>query len=198
MTEPTQPDEAAARPAQLWIIRHGETDWSKKGQHTSVTDLDLTERGVEAAMRLRGRLVGTSFDRVLSSPRLRARRTAELAGYPDPIIDPDLAEWRYGDFEGITTEQIDEHHPGWDLWRDGCPGGDSPEQIVARVDGVIDRLRKEGGRTLIFAHGHILRSLAVRWLDQDLSLGAHLPLDTAAITVLGNDRHITTIDRWNA
>lgn len=189
------------QPAHLWLIRHGETEWSRDGRHTSTTNLDLTEAGIEAAVQLRGRLAVPAvpvFDRVLSSPLLRARRTAELAGYPHPTIDPDLTEWRYGDYEGITTEQIRQRDPAWDLWRDGCPNGDSPDRIVARIDGLIERLRAWGGRTLIFAHGHILRSLTARWLDQPLALGAHLPLDTAAVSELGYARRIPTIDHWNA
>lgn len=191
-------DETSTTPAQLWLIRHGETEWSREGRHTSSTDLDLTETGVEAGRALRGRLSVTEFDHVLCSPLLRARHTAELAGYPNPSIEADLTEWRYGDYEGITTEQIREMDPTWLLWRDGCPGGESPEQVAARIDRLIDRLRTRGGRTLIFAHGHILRSLAVRWVDQPLLLGAHLPLNTAAVSELGQSRQIPTIVQWNA
>lgn len=185
-------------PAQLWLVRHGETEWSRDGRHTSTTNLDLTETGVEAAVNLRDRLSGQTFDRVLCSPLLRARRTAELAGFPHATIEPDLTEWRYGDYEGLTREQIRATRPDWLMWRDGCPNGDSPEQIADRVDHLIFRLRALGGRTLVFAHGHILRSLAVRWIDQSLILGSHLPLDTTAVCQLGSSRGVSTIDRWNA
>lgn len=186
------------QPARLWLIRHGETEWSRDGLHTSTTNLDLTDAGIDAALKLRDRLTVPAFDRVLCSPLLRAQRTADLAGFSHPTIDPDLIEWRYGDYEGRTTAEIQRTNPDWNLWYHGCPNGDSPEQIIARVDHLIFRLRALGGRTLIFAHGHILRSLAIRWLGQPLALGDHLPLDTAAVSILGYKRQTPTIDRWNA
>ncbi|WP_066905124.1 histidine phosphatase family protein [Millisia brevis] len=185
-------------PAQLWLVRHGETEWSRDGRHTSTTNLDLTDIGVEAAVNLHDRLSDHAFDRVLCSPLLRARRTAELAGFTHPTIEPDLTEWRYGDYEGLTREQIRATRPDWLMWRDGCPNGESPDQIADRVDHLIFRLRALGGRTLLFAHGHILRSLAVRWIDQPLTLGSHLPLGTTAVSQLGSSRGVSTIDRWNA
>ncbi len=190
-------DSPTADP-EVWLIRHGETEWSRSGQHTGVTDIPLTAAGEAAARALRGLLAGTRFDLVLSSPRQRALRTAELAGFEDVQIEPDLVEWNYGDYEGRTRADIHEERPGWDIWTDGAPNGETPAQIQARVDAVIRRCRAAGGRVLLFAHGHVLRTLAARWIAQPVTVGAHLPLDTAKVCVLAYDRGLPTLDRWNA
>jgi len=182
---------------EAWLVRHGETDWSISGQHTGKSDIELTSRGEELATALADRLKAYAFDRVWCSPLKRARRTAELAGFDDVEIVDDLFEWDYGDYEGRTTLEIHAERPDWSIWTDGAPGGETPEQICARVDRVIERARSEGGRTLMFAHGHVLRTLAVRWIEQPCPVGAHLPLGTGRICILGDDRGIPTIDRWN-
>jgi broad specificity phosphatase PhoE len=183
---------------EVWLIRHGETEWSRSGQHTGVTDIPLTPDGEAAAKALRDLLVGIHFDLVLCSPRQRARRTAELAGFDDVRIEPDLVEWDYGDYEGRTRVDIHKRRPAWSIWTDGAPNGETPAQIRGRVDRVIRTCRADGGRVLLFSHGHVLRTLAARWIAQPVSVGAHLPLDTAKVCVLAYDRGIPTLDRWNA
>jgi broad specificity phosphatase PhoE len=183
---------------EVWLVRHGETEWSKSGQHTGTTDLPLTEVGEKAAEGLRSLLSGTSFDRILCSPRQRARRTAELAGISDLHIDEDLVEWDYGEYEGMTRVQVHENRPGWSIWSDGAPGGETPEEMAKRVDRVIAKCRANGGRVLLIAHGHVLRSLAARWIESPVTVGANLPLDTAKLSVLSYDRGTPTIDRWNS
>ena len=183
---------------EVWLVRHGETEWSRSGRHTGITDLPLTPAGEKAAESLRPLLTANHFDLVLCSPRKRARHTAELAGVVGPQIDDDLVEWDYGDYEGRTRIDIQDERPGWSIWSDGAPGGESPDQIRERVDGVIGRCRDVGGRVLLIAHGHVLRTLAARWIDQPVTVGAHLPLDTAKLSVLSWDRGAPTIDRWNA
>jgi len=162
------------REPEVWLVRHGETEWSKSGQHTGVTDLPLTEAGIEAALTLSGLLSGVRFDLVLSSPMVRARRTAELANVEGVRIEDDLVEWNYGDYEGRTRNDIQSERPGWSVWTQGAPGGESPEVLSARVDRVIATCRSSGGRSLLFAHGHVLRGLAARWIDQPIDVGAHL------------------------
>jgi broad specificity phosphatase PhoE len=183
---------------EVWLIRHGETEWSRDKRHTGRTDLPLTERGEADARALSEVLRALAFDLVLSSPRQRALRTATLAGFANPIVTDDLAEWDYGDYEGITRTAIHEQNPDWSIWTDGAPGGEAPGQVRDRVDRVIARCQATAGRCLLFAHGHVLRTLAACWLDQPVSLGEHLPLDTAKISVLGFDRGSPTLDRWNA
>jgi broad specificity phosphatase PhoE len=183
---------------EVWLVRHGETEWSKSGQHTGVTDLPLTEAGVEAARALRPLLADTSFDLVLCSPRERALHTARLAGLEDFHIEEDLVEWDYGEYEGRTRVEVHEKRPDWSIWTDGAPGGESPGQVRARVERVIGKCRAQGGRILLVAHGHVLRTLAVRWIEQPVEAGAHLPLETARISVLGYDRGTPTLERWNA
>jgi len=184
--------------SEVWIIRHGETEWSKSGRHTGTTELSLTEKGEQDALRLAPALAGVHFDLIMCSPRARARRTAELAGVRGLEIDAELAEWDYGDYEGRTRVQIQEERPGWSVWADGCPGGESPAQASARVDRVIARIHAIEGRALVFAHGHILRALAARWLTQPVALGAHLELVTGRVSVLGHDRGTPTLELWNA
>jgi len=183
---------------ELWLVRHGETEWSKAGRHTSTTDLPLTEHGVEVARALAPRLAGIDFDLVLTSPRQRARRTAELMGYVGAEVDDDLAEWAYGDYEGITTPAIRERAPGWTVWTGPIPGGETAEQVSDRLDRVIKRVRACPGRSLVFGHGHALRALAARWLDLPAGDGRHFRLDTATLSVLGYERESAVILRWNS
>jgi broad specificity phosphatase PhoE len=183
---------------ELWLVRHGETEWSRDGRHTSVTDLPLTERGIADARALASRLAGTAFDLVLSSPRQRALRTAELAGFDNPVVDVDLAEWAYGDYEGITTTEIRRSVPNWSIWTHGAAGGESLEQISVRLDRVVASVRMHGGRCLCFGHGHGLRALAARWIEQTVDAGRYLALDTGTVSVLGYEREFPVLTRWNA
>lgn len=193
-----QPDPQTHRP-EIWLVRHGQTEWSRDGKHTSGTDLPLTPEGERAARSLASRLDGAAFDLVLASPRQRAWRTAVLAGFTDPEIDDDLREWDYGEYEGVTTPQIRETDPDWSLWTDGAPGGERPADVEARVDRLIARLRSvEGERVLVFAHGHVLRVVGARWSGWPVGAGAHLRLDTATVSVLGWERETPAIGRWNA
>ncbi len=182
---------------QLWLVRHGETEWSRNGQHTSTTDLPLTEAGVDAARTLSGLLAGLDFVQVLTSPRRRAVHTAELAGFPDPEVDDDLVEWNYGDYEGLTTAQIRESVPDWSVWTHPSPGGETAHQVTERLDRIIARVRAVEGRTLVFGHGHSLRGLAARWLGFDVTEGQRLVLDTSTISMLGVDRGTQVVRRWN-
>ncbi|TDE08769.1 histidine phosphatase family protein [Jiangella asiatica] len=184
---------------ELWLVRHGQTEWSRDGKHTSNTDLPLTPEGEVAARAIGERLATTTFDLVLASPLRRARTTAALAGFPDPEITDDLREWDYGEYEGITTPTIRERDADWSLWMDGAPGGESPAEVAARTDRVVARVRADAAtRVLAFAHGHILRVLAVRWLGLPVDDGAHLRLDTATVSVLGWERETPAVARWNA
>mgnify|MGYP006169313001 CR=1 FL=1 len=182
---------------QLWIVRHGETEWSAAGRHTGTTDIDLTENGEEVARSLAPRLAGTEFDLVLTSPRRRAQHTAELAGFGHAAVDPDLVEWDYGDYEGITTPEIQETVPDWSVWTHPVPGGETAQDLGVRLDRVVERARRVEGRTLVFAHGHSLRVLAARWLGLDVVDGRIFDLDTATISVLGDDRGTPVVQRWN-
>lgn len=182
---------------EFWLVRHGETEWSRDARHTSTTDLALLPEGEVVARTLVDRLAGHSFHLVLTSPRLRARRTAELAGYPDAIVDPDLAEWAYGAYEGLTTPQIHESVPDWTVWTHGSLGGDSADDVSRRMDRVIERARATDGRVLAFGHGHALRALAARWVGQPVALGRSFALGTATISVLGYDRATPVVIHWN-
>jgi broad specificity phosphatase PhoE len=185
--------------AEVVLIRHGETEWSAGGRHTSWTDVALTERGRQQAKALAGPLAGRRFAAVLCSPRLRARSTAELAGLAVSGIDPDLVEWDYGRYEGLTTPQVRQDRPDWSLWTDGAPGGESPEQITARVDRALDRIRDllSQGDVAVVAHGHVLRVTGARWIGLSAHAAGALRLDTAATCVLGFDHGRPAIDRWN-
>ncbi|HEX6025789.1 MAG TPA: histidine phosphatase family protein [Solirubrobacter sp.] len=178
------------------LVRHGATEWSASGQHTSRTDIALTDAGREAARALAARLAGREFALVLSSPLQRARTTAELAGF-EPELEPDLVEIDYGDYEGLTTPEIRETRPGWTVWRDGSPNGETLAQAGERVDRVIARALAANGDVALFAHGHILRLLAARWLDLPPERGASFALGTAAISELGFERETRVIARWN-
>jgi broad specificity phosphatase PhoE len=188
---------ARAEGVEVWLLRHGQTEWSQSGRHTGCSDLELTEAGEEAARVLRPALARTSFDQVFTSPLQRARRTAELAGLEPATIDPELVEWDYGEYEGLTRDQVRERHPGWSVWKDGAPGGESPQEVGDRADGLVKRYQSSAGRIVLVAHGHILRVLAARWIGQPVTLGEHLPLDTATVSVLGFDRGLPVVQRWN-
>jgi broad specificity phosphatase PhoE len=188
----------ASPDAELWLVRHGQTEWSRDGRHTSVTELPLTDRGIADGRALASRLLATSFDLVLSSPRQRALRTAELAGFDDPVVDEDLAEWAYGDYEGIATPEIRLSVPNWSIWTHGAPGGESADQISVRLDRVVSRVRAHGGRALCFGHGHSLRALTARWIDQRVDEGRFFALDTGTVSVLGYEREFPVVKRWNS
>ncbi len=172
----------------VYLARHGETAWSLSGQHTGTTDLPLTERGERNAKHLGERLRGMTFARVFTSPLQRAHRTCDLAGFgAAAVVDPDLVEWNYGKYEGRTTPEIDAQRPGWQLFRDGCPGGESAADVAARADRVIARLRTVPGDALVFSSGHFLRTLGARWLGLVPAGGGLLLLSTASLSELGYD-----------
>jgi broad specificity phosphatase PhoE len=184
---------------QIYLIRHGETEWSLSGQHTGTTDIPLTENGRKVARLLEPVLAKETFALVLTSPLERARETCELAGLgARGEIDSDLMEWNYGQYEGLTPKQIRAQAPEWMLFNEGCPGGESPEQIGARVDRVIARVRAVEGHVALFAHGHIFRVFAARWLGLPATAGCHFLLDTATLNILGYYRGIPAVKRWNA
>jgi len=183
----------------LYLIRHGETEWSRTGRHTSVTELDLTDRGVEQATALRSRLDPADFDLVLVSPRLRAQRTAQLAGFDRYEVEDDLAEWYYGENEGLTSVQIRARHPGWRIWFNGCQGGESADDVRARLTRVMARVRASGvDRAICFGHGHASRVLALCWLDFPVIFGQSFPLDVASISILGQEKESPAVLRWNS
>ena len=182
----------------VWLVRHGETEWSRDGRHTSTTDLPLTPKGEEAARTLAPRLADESFELVLTSPRERARRTAELAGFASAEVDDDLVEWDYGDYEGVTTDEIRETVPDWTVWTHPSPGGETADQVAVRLDRVIARARAVEGDVLLVAHGHCLRALAARWLGLPVADGRLLKLDTGTVSALGHERESSVVLRWNA
>jgi broad specificity phosphatase PhoE len=182
----------------VFAIRHGETAWSRSGQHTGTTDIPLTENGRRLAERIRPVLAKEAFALVLCSPMRRARETCELAGLGySAVIDSDLAEWNYGAYEGLTPKQIHATRSGWLIFRDGCPGGEAPEDVGARADRVIARTRPARGDVALFAHGHILRVLAARWIGLPAGSGQHFLLDTGTLCVLGHYRGIPALKVWN-
>jgi broad specificity phosphatase PhoE len=182
---------------EVWLIRHAETEWSVAGKHTGRTDIPLTDHGREVARSLRARLEGHAFALVLCSPLSRARETAQLAGLERAELRDDLLEWNYGEYEGITTPEIRERRPGWYLWRDGTPGGESPDDVAARCDRVIAETRAVDGDVALIAHGHILRALGARWVDEPAAFGGRLHLGTGSISVLGYEREVASIKLWN-
>jgi broad specificity phosphatase PhoE len=188
------PDDTA-----LWLIRHGETEWSRSGQHTGRTDLPLTKAGERQATALGAMLAGLQPVLVLSSPRQRAVRTAELAGLKIDDIDPDLSEWDYGDYEGLTTAQIRARVPGWSLWTHPVPGGETPHDVAVRVDRLLRRALPHlaEGPVVFIAHGHISRVIAARWIGLDVVDGGRLALSTAAPSVLGAEHGAPVVERWN-
>lgn len=185
---------------EIYLARHGETEWSMTGQHTGRTDIPLTARGEGNALSLGERLKGLTFAKVLVSPRSRARRTCELAGFAAQAeVDTDLQEWDYGHYEGRRTAEIRHERPDWYLFRDGCPGGESVEAIGARADRVIARLRAIDGNVLLFSHGHISRVLAARWLGLPAGHARYFVLSTAALSIVGYEHHLNepAIRLWN-
>lgn len=188
-------------PTQIFLIRHGETAWSLSGQHTGRKDVPLTANGERQASELRERLANVAFDHVYTSPLQRARRTCELAGYSAVArVDSDVQEWDYGDDEGLTRDAIRERRPNWQIFRDGCPSGESVDDISLRADRVISRIRELDGTLAIFSHGHFLRVLAMRWIGVPVVAGQHFLLDTASISLLRFEHGNPTapaIERWN-
>jgi probable phosphoglycerate mutase len=180
-------------------VRHGETEWSRIGRHTGRTDVPLTVAGREQAIATGEQLAGRRFALILCSPLLRARETCELAGFGDgALVTDDLREWDYGKYEGLTTSQILAVDRDWNLWRDGCPGGgELPEQVGARADRVLALLREADGDAIAFAHGHLLRAVAARWLGMEVAAGGRFALATGAIGVLGYEREVEVLTRWN-
>jgi probable phosphoglycerate mutase len=184
----------------IWLARHGETAWSLSGRHTGLTDLPLTERGQRNALGLGERLRELAFAKVFTSPLQRAARTCALAGFGDAAeIDRDLVEWDYGRYEGRRTAEIREERPGWQLFRDGCPGGESPDQVGARADRVVSRVRAVRGDALLFSSGHFLRVMAVRWLGLEPAAGAYFLLGTASLSALSYEHTLSqpVIRLWN-
>jgi len=180
------------------LVRHGETEWSASGRHTSRTDVPLIETGRSQAVSIGGRLAGRAFGLVLTSPRARSIETCALAGFAErATADEDLREWDYGDYEGRTTPEIRAGRPGWSLWVDGCPGGETAEDVAARADRVIGRCRGARGEALLFGHGHMLRVFAARWLGAAPRAGAGLLLSTGAVCVLGWEREVPVLALWN-
>ena len=187
---------------QIYFIRHGETAWSLTGQHTGRTDLPLTPHGQETARQLATTLNRMPFSLVLTSPRLRARATCDATGLgAGAQIEPNLAEWDYGDYEGLRTAEIHQRHPGWNIWEEGCPGGETPAQARGRADQIITRLQGLSGKVALFSHGHFGRVLAARWIGLPVAQGQHFALDPASISILGFETghpHRRVIALWNA
>lgn len=181
------------------LLRHGQTDWSRAGRHTGTTDVPLNAEGEQQALALAGRLSRQRFRLVLTSPLVRARRTATLAGLSAAVPEAALAEWDYGDYEGRTTEEIQAEHPGWYLWHDGVPRGETLDQVAARADQVLARIEEPAaeGDVVLVGHGHALRVLAARWIDQAATTGSRLRLDSGTWSILGWEHQRRIIDRWN-
>jgi probable phosphoglycerate mutase len=183
---------------RLTVVRHGETEWSRDGKHTGRTDIPLTDAGRAIAAKLTQALGHRTYALVLTSPLGRARDTAALAGFPEAVVDDDLREWDYGDYEGRTTLEIrSSDDAGWLLWDDGVPNGETLRDVAARADRVIARVRTFEGDVLAFGHGHFLRVLASRWLDVDPGFGRHLMLSPATLSVLAWEHHVPAIEAWN-
>jgi broad specificity phosphatase PhoE len=198
VTGPGRP--VAPRPVerQLWLVRHGATDWAESGRHTGRTDIPLNEKGRAQALTLGERLRRHSFALVLTSPLSRAADTARLAGFGDTaVIDDDLREWDYGEVEGMRTDEIRERRPGWTIWTGPWSGGETIDDVAARADRVLARVRDVDGDVLAFSHGHLLRVLAARWLGQEPTAGGMFALSTATISLLGWERETAVIERWN-
>lgn len=183
---------------EIWLVRHGETAWSLSGAHTGSSDIELTERGRQQATAIGDALRGHQFELVLTSPLIRARETCRLAGFEQAaLIDPNLVEWQYGDFEGRTTNEIREVYPGWSIWNDGVVNGESIDEVARRAEAVIQRSTTVEGDVVLFAHGHLLRILAARWLELPPRDGRLFALNTATISVLSYERDTRVIQRWN-
>jgi broad specificity phosphatase PhoE len=189
----------ARKDQKVYLVRHGETEWSLSGQHTGVTDISLTENGRAAARFLQPILAEESFALILTSPLHRARETCELAGFGDRAhVETDLMEWNYGEYEGLTPQQIHTKRADWMIFRDGCPSGESPEQIGARVDRVIAKAHATDGNVALFAHGHVFRVLVARWIGLSSRAGQHFLLNTATLNILGYYRDTPALKIWNA
>lgn len=182
---------------ELWLVRHGETSWSAAGKHTGRTDVPLTDAGRAQAAQLAPLLAQHRFALVLTSPLSRAEETSRLAGFDSAVVDDDLLEWDYGDYDGRTTAEIRAQRPAWSLWRDGCPGGETADDVGHRADRVVTRARAADGDVVAFAHGHLLRVVAARWIGLPAADGALLGLDTATVSVLGWEREQPVVRRWN-
>lgn len=183
---------------QIWLVRHAQTEWSMSGRHTGTSDIPLTPAGEDAARALAPLLAAQRFDLVLSSPRQRAIHTCVLTGVSShPAIDPDLSEWDYGEYEGLTSVKINAMRAGWDLWRNGCPGGETLAQVATRCQRAVDRCLAAPGHCAVFAHGHVLRVFAAVFLGQSPSLGAHLALRAGSIGVLGFEHANRVIWHWD-
>jgi probable phosphoglycerate mutase len=183
---------------EIFLVRHGETEWSASGKHTSRTDIPLTEGGRERARALGPLLSRRSYALVLTSPLIRARDTCELAGFGESAaVCDDLREWDYGEYEGRSTPEIRVEHPGWSVWRDPSPGGERPEQVGKRADRVIERMRAADGDVLAFGHGHMMRILTARWLQMPATAGARFKFAAGAISILGFERETEVIESWN-
>ena len=185
---------------QVILIRHGETEWALSGRHTGRSDIPLTENGETAARLLAGRIPSIAFEAVFSSPSQRARRTCELAGFgADVQIDENLAEWDYGQYEGVTSKEIQAQHPHWNVFRDGCPAGENASDVSARADAMIARIKDLDGNVLIFSSSHFLRVLGARWLGLGAESGSHFILDTTSISILGYEHDLSepVVRRWN-
>lgn len=194
----TSTEQATVHEPELWLIRHGETEWSRNRRHTGRTDLPLTPEGEQAARALAPRLDGVPFDLILASPLIRARHTAELAGL-SPRLEPLAMEWDYGEYEGITTAQIQESRPGWSVWSDPIPGGETLDQVADRADTVIAVIRAQASkRAVLVAHAHFLRVLSARWIEQPPELASRYNLDVSTVSVLGWDRGVPVMDTWNS
>lgn len=190
------------RKFEVVLMRHGQTEWSLNGRHTGHSDLPLTPAGEAEAAAMTPHIVGHEYELVLTSPLIRAWRTCEIVGLGHrATADDDLREWDYGDYEGLTSAEIREHRPDWDLWRDGCPGGESPQQVSERCQHLVNRLTQaretHAGDAIVFAHGHILRALAATWCGLPITAGAHLMLSTAAVSSLGFEHDTPAIKFWN-
>jgi probable phosphoglycerate mutase len=183
---------------RLWLIRHGETEWSLGGRHTGLTDIPLTKNGEEQARQLRERLRGHEFSLVMTSPLRRARDTCALVGLTrTAIVDPDLSEWNYGGYEGLTSAEIRAENPGWTIWHNGVPAGETVEDVRARVDRAMARAVDTTGDAAIFAHGHYLRAFAARWLGLGIAAGGLFALDTASVSILGYEHGRRAVRHWN-
>jgi probable phosphoglycerate mutase len=189
---------APVRVRQVWLVRHGATDWSASGRHTGRTDVELTEEGREQARALGRRLAGRTFGAVLTSPLQRATETCRLAGFLDAArVEPDLREWDYGEYEGMTTTQIRERVAGWTIWSGPVPGGETIDEVAARAQHVVDEIAGVEGDVALFAHGHILRVLTACWLDVEPQAGRLLALDTASLCILGFEHETRVVRNWN-
>ena len=182
---------------KVFLVRHGQTEWSLLGKHTGVSDIPLTDAGRRNAEKLRPVLGHLNFEMVLCSPLQRARETARLAGFSEAGIDKDLMEWDYGEYDGVTTAEIRKDVPGWTVFTKECPAGETADEVGARVDRVIKRVKACRGDAILFAHGHVLRVLCARWLELDARMGMHFVLGTASLNILGYEHETPVIEIWN-